>query len=621
MTPSLEPETSWVGELRYLVSTFPRGTRGKLGLYAALQFVVSLLDLAGLAAVLPVMQVISGASLDAGYIGGIHRFVGEPERGPFAVMLCAAMVLAFLAKSIFALAVARWSFNVVARLQVLSATKLLHSYLTDSYLVQRRRDVGGVVRTVGAAAQAAHANVLGGVLGVFGQLLSISLIAGFLFVVAPGTTLGVIVYSLVAVTLVQQFLAPRNRRAGAAAQETAGQMSHALLEAIYGAREVRMHKAEQHFLDTYGEAATRNAAASRDANFYAQTPKYVLEFVTILGIAILLCSTALTGGSDEAMPTITLFVAAAVKLLPSLTALTATLGIIRFGIEGLHVTTKALRGLNEAPRKVSGRAGQHDAQEAPGPYQAASEMRSGDLIVDDVRFRYPDGVDDVLKGVSFVVPEGSSLAVCGLSGSGKTTLVDIVLGLIEPISGQVSFDGLDIVAEHAQWLDRVAYVPQDVYLLAATLWENVAFGADEQSVDRAAVEAALRLAQLGELVDSLPGGIDAVVGFQGTQLSGGQKQRVGIARALYRRPQVLVLDEATSALDNETEDKISTVIRDLHGRITVILVAHRLSTVKHADCVMYLEDGRIVGSGSFEQLQTQSHAFARLVRLGRLEEG
>ena len=248
-------------------------------------------------------------------------------------------------------------------------------------------------------------------------------------------------------------------------------------------------------------------------------------------------------------------------------------------------------------------------------------MRSGDLFVDDVRFRYPDGVDDVLRGVSFVVPEGSSLAVCGLSGSGKTTLIDIVLGLIEPNTGRVSFDGLDIVADHAQWLDRVAYVPQDVYLLAATLWENVAFGADEQSVDRTAVEAALRLAQLGELLDSLPGGMDAIVGFQGTQLSGGQKQRVGIARALYRRPQVLVLDEATSALDNETEDKISAVIRGLHGSITVILVAHRLSTVKHADCVIYLEDGRVVGSGTFAKLQTQSPAFARLVRLGRLEEG
>lgn len=620
MTTSVEPETSWVRELRYLVSSFPRGTRAQLGLYAALQFVVSLLDLAGLAVVLPVMQVLSGASLEAGYLGVIHRLAGTPERGPFAVMLCVAMVLAFLTKSIFALAVARWSFDLVARLQVLTATRLLHSYLSDSYLVQRRRDVGAVVRTVGTAVQAAHASVLGGVLGVFGQLLSISLIAGFLFAVAPGTTLGVIVYSLVAVALVQRFLAPRNRKAGAAAQETARQMSHALLEAIYGAREVRMHKAEQHFLVTYSDASARNAAASRDANFYAQTPKYVLEFVTILGIAVLLSSSALSGGADNAMPTITLFVAAAVKLLPSLTALTATLGNIRFGIEGLYVTTTALRGLSEAPRKGGTQAGRRDAQVASNPDYAVSAMKSGDLFVDDVRFRYPDGVDDVLRGVSFVVPEGSSLAVCGLSGSGKTTLIDIVLGLIEPNTGRVSFDGLDIVADHAQWLDRVAYVPQDVYLLAATLWENVAFGADEQSVDRTAVEAALRLAQLGELLDSLPGGMDAIVGFQGTQLSGGQKQRVGIARALYRRPQVLVLDEATSALDNETEDKISTVIRDLHGSITVILVAHRLSTVKHADCVIYLEDGRIVGSGTFGELQNQSPAFARLVRLGRLEE-
>lgn len=601
--------TSWVADLRYLVSTLPKGTKTKLAIYCVLQFLISFLDLLGLAVVVPVMQVINGARMDSGYIGTIHKAMGSPQRQSFVWTLCGLMVLAFALKSIFAMAASRWSLGYILRLQTLTASKLLQSYLRENYLVQRRRDVGAVVRTVGTSVASAHSGVLGGVLNLFSQLLSVSFIVIFLAVVAPGTTAAAATYFAVVILVVQRVLGRKNQRAGRQAQETSASMSHAMLEAIYGAREIRMHAAEEMFVEDYRVRAGKNAMASRDANFYSQAPKYLIEFATIFGIAIMLASVA-GRQAGSILPVLTLFVAAAVKLMPVITALTVTIGSIRYGQEGLRMTVEALQRV------------EHDEPllEAPPEAEAQEEDTTSALSVRGVTFRYPDGDSDVLRDVSFTVPSGSSVAVCGLSGSGKTTLIDIVLGLISPTSGAVTSNGLDVVADRQRWLQDVAYVPQDVYLLAATLWQNVAFGVPEAQVDKKRVERCLAMAQLEELVARDPAGVDALVGFEGTQISGGQKQRIGIARALYRDPKVLVLDEATSALDNDTEERISAVLSDLHGQVTTVLVAHRLSTVKHVDQLLYLEQGRIVARGTFAEVREQSAAFDHLVRLGRLDD-
>lgn len=611
-----QPTGGLLPDLRYLIRTLPPGTTRLLWIYCVLQFLISLLDLVGLAAVMPVMQVLSGADLSSGYLGQLHRAFGQPARSSFAVMLCALMVTAFAAKSVFALIASRWSLGFVMRLQIGTARKLLQSYLRESYLVQRRQDVGAVVRTVGTAVNAAHTGVLGGVLSLFAQLLSVFFIVAFLAVVAPGTTLVAGVYFAVVILVIQRVLGRKNREAGRVAQATSATMSHAMLEAIYGAREIRMHAAEEYFVEDFTRAARVNGVASRDANFYAQAPKYLLEFATIAGIGLLLASAASSGNTKDLMPVLTIFVAAAVKLMPTMTALTVTIGSVRFGQEGLRVTVEALQRLEEhGENSVTNPASRPTEHE-----EAKNEAVSEELVVSDLSFRYPDASSSVLQSIDFTVPAGTSLAICGVSGSGKTTLVDIVLGLIPPVTGGVRCGDVDVQRDHARWLEKVAYVPQNVYLLAATLWQNVAFGIPEEHVDRERVVECLRWAQLGELMDQFPEGIDAVIGFEGAQISGGQKQRIGIARALYRDPSVLVLDEATSALDNETEDRIGQVLRELHGRVTTVLVAHRLSTVRHVDQLLFLEKGRIASRGTFDEVSHENPEFARLVQLGRLDD-
>lgn len=238
------------------------------------------------------------------------------------------------------------------------------------------------------------------------------------------------------------------------------------------------------------------------------------------------------------------------------------------------------------------------------------------MHLDRVGFRYSDADSDVLTDVTLEIPFGSSVAVVGPSGSGKSTLIDLILGMHEPSRGTITVDGIDLAGHVPGWRQNIGLVPQSVPMINASVTANVTFDLAAE-VDDHLLECA-RAAALTDVVAALPQGWDTVVGEHGNRLSGGQRQRVGIARALYRRPRLLVLDEATSALDNDTEDRVSQTVAALRGRATVIVVAHRLSTIQRCDQIVYLDGGRVLDQGTFAQLRESNADFDRLVRLGEL---
>jgi ABC-type multidrug transport system fused ATPase/permease subunit len=240
-------------------------------------------------------------------------------------------------------------------------------------------------------------------------------------------------------------------------------------------------------------------------------------------------------------------------------------------------------------------------------------------VLRDLSFRYPDAEDFVLRGISLEIRENRTTAFVGSSGAGKSTLLDVVLGLLQPTEGQVVVGGRVIVDDLAGWYAGLGVVPQDVFLLNDTLATNIAFGVPRDEIDRDRVHEVVRMAQLESLVGQLPEGLETVVGERGVRLSGGQRQRIGLARALYRRPRVLVLDEATSALDNVTEHEIAKTLGALQGTLTIVIVAHRLSTVRHADTLVFLKDGQVQTEGTFEEVRAGNADFARLVELGELD--
>ncbi|WP_448712967.1 ATP-binding cassette domain-containing protein [Microbacterium profundi] len=234
-------------------------------------------------------------------------------------------------------------------------------------------------------------------------------------------------------------------------------------------------------------------------------------------------------------------------------------------------------------------------------------------------FRFPDADELVLDNVSLTIPHHQTTAFVGSSGAGKSTLLDLTLGLLDPTSGEVLCGGRSIGEDLAAWHATLGVVPQDVYLIDHTLAENIAFGAQTDMIDYERVREVVRLAMLEELVAQLPDGLGTLVGDRGVRISGGQRQRVGLARALYRNPRVLILDEATSALDNATEYEIAQTLNGLQGTMTIVIVAHRLSTVRSVDRLHYLRKGRVAASGTFEEVRAADAEFARLVELGSLD--
>ena len=240
-----------------------------------------------------------------------------------------------------------------------------------------------------------------------------------------------------------------------------------------------------------------------------------------------------------------------------------------------------------------------------------------EIILDRITYSYPNVPEIALKNISLTIKKGQSIALIGKSGAGKTTLVDVILGLLTPDNGDIRVDDASIYKSLRFWQNLIGYIPQAIFLIDDTIERNIAFGVPDHLIDLQRVEKAIQAAQLVELIEQLPNGIKTTIGERGVRLSGGQRQRVGIARALYHEREILVLDEATAALDNETESLVSEAIKSLSGTKTIIIIAHRLTTVEHCDCIYLLEKGRIIKSGSYQEvvLQTSTPEYSQLERL------
>lgn len=594
-----------LGLVRKVLGLLDTSAKRRLVLYVLGSFVVSLTEVVGLAAIMPLVQLVMGSPLDEGYMGILHALLGHPERSSFIVILAVGIVLAFVVKALLGLGMQWWGSGFTTGLQVRLQSDLLTAFLTEDYAHHRRRNTAEVVRATGQATADTFGKVLSGVMGIMAETLSIAVMLTLLLVVLPGPTLVAMLMFGLAMLLIDRVLAPGNQRASRDYLGSAFDSSKALLESFQGFREVRMLNKEATFIERFGEANARTAHAARRMGFFQSVPKYLLEILTILGLAVLLAFLSLTQGS-AAIASVALFVAAAIRMLPSVSRLTATLGIMRSGSAGAHLTVSTM---GELRRMHDETASQPPALPAP---------QNGDIVIDDVTFRFPDGTVPVLNGVSVTIPHGTSVAFCGSSGSGKTTLVDLILGLQIPGSGRITFADIDIADLRHNWRAKIGYIPQDVFLLDDSLAENVAYGERGPDRDDARILECLALARLDTLVAEMPQGIHTQIGERGTRLSGGQRQRLGIARALYHRPSVIVMDEATSALDNETEDQIIQTIQSLKGELTTIMVAHRLSTVRDVDQLIFLEDGRITGRGTFQEVRRANPRFEELVRLGDL---
>ncbi|MFJ3031496.1 ABC transporter ATP-binding protein [Rothia terrae] len=575
-------------------------------------FCVALLDMVGIAVIMPIIQLATDEEL-TGYLQRISQLLGNPARETLILYMSVFLVLSFVFKGIFSLAVKWWSTGFTSHQQAATSVALLRRTMHEPYLVYRTRTTAEVLRTINDATGQAYTAYAGGVLAACGELFSIITLLGLLLAVMPTTALLAFTYFGIVAFLLQHFLRKKNTVQGVKTMEASVAAMNTALESIVGFRENRMHGVTDRYVYKYQTKRLIAVDASRKSAFYQDVPKYLLEIIFIVGIALILGYLVAKDGVSSA-PYLLLFAGACVRVLPSFTRLVASLGNVRIGSKAMEIVEEELHRMNgnEPLELLSG-------EPTIGSFALVNQQSQPvTLDVKNLYFRYPDSDKEVLSNINLRVPHGSSLAFVGSSGSGKTTLVDLILGLFTPTAGEIFCNGKPISADLSEWFSHVGYVPQNVFLGDSTIKEAIAFGLKDEEIDEKRVWECVRMAELEDVVNSMEHGLDQMIGEHGTRLSGGQRQRLGIARAIYRRPSLLVLDEATSALDNDTEHKITQAINKLSQEITVIVVAHRLSTVRNVDQLVFLSQGRIQNIGTFEQVYQANSEFAHLVELGKL---
>lgn len=602
----LETLSSDVRNLRSAFTLVPWRMRPKLLAILVGSAAVALLDMAAVVLILPIMQIVSGTAIqDSTVLSLLADVTGQSDAQRLLVLVLVIVVVLMLAKNLFSILFRWWSLGVMARAQSDAAHEVMSLYMSSPWIHHRRRSSDDVFQTLNIYLPAAFGGITTGVIALAVDVISIAVILIALTLVSPIATLIALLFFGGAALVIQWSLKQRILDLGERTRVENLKAWGYLSPAIDGFKEVRLAGASQRFADNYAHTRRQVARFGRKIQILGELPRYLLEIMMILGIMVIALALFATSPQNDAFAFLGVFAVAAVRIVPSLNRVVATLGAIRSNLPNLQ-------GLADEIDRLRGESGRDI------PISPTLGFTRDDIRIDAVTFQYPDSEVPVLDSISGVIPEGHTVALVGSSGAGKTTFVELLLTLLEPSAGSITVGGVSIHDHPVSWREQLGVVTQDVYLQDCSIRENIAFGVDPSDIDEERVIEAVKMAQLRDFVADMPQGLDTLVGYRGTRISGGQKQRIGIARALYRQPQVLVLDEATSALDNETEARITETIKTLHGAMTIIVVAHRLSTVKHADDILFFSGGRIAARGTMAELSSTNREFAELVRLGRL---
>lgn len=519
----------------------------------------------------------------------VDEFLGFPTETQFVIGSMLFLVVIYIVKTAFliwSLWVQRGYSNLVS---VRIGKQLFEVYLRQPYSFHLRRNSAMLIRN-SQNSGVMMSGIIDPLLTIFSDVLVTAGLFILLIVLEPRGTIVTVAVFGVSAWIFRQFTNKRIRRWGDTQNFHKGMILQHLQQGFGGVKEVKVLGREDHFVTLYTEHLTGNAIVFRRFSVAQAIPRFGLEILTILGLAVLV--TMMVGSGRELtdiLPVLGLFAAAAFRLLPAVNRVINNLQIINLTrpmVDEIYL----------------------DLALPQTDHQIRTEHQNfiGEIELRNISFTYESAHTPALTSVSLYVKRGEAVGLIGPSGSGKSTLVDVVLGLLSPQAGEVLVDKKDIRVNLRGWQDQIGYVPQSIYLTDDTLRRNVAFGLPKGEIDDAAVRAAIRSAQLEDFVATLPAGLETVVGERGIRLSGGQRQRIGIARALYHNPSILVLDEATSSLDTETEHGVMQAVQALQGEKTVIIVAHRLSTVEYCDRLYRLDDSRIVDQGSFHDVTGRS---------------
>ncbi len=591
--------------LRKLNALLDPRDRGKVGLLAILMIVTAFMQTVGIASVMPFLAVLSDPAMvhDNDMLRIAYDWLGFESTSSFLYFLGLAAFVLFVTGTALQ-ALNQWAITRFTHMQQYELSRrLMGDYLARPFTFFLNRNSGDLAKTVLQETTQAINGALLPMLRLVSQGLLALFIIGLLVAAQPWLAM------IVAVSLggiyggIYVMARTWLNRIGEDRVEANRERFTAAAEAFAGAKEIRLLGRERDYLERYRHPSKRFASHQANAMLLQNLPQYAIEAIAFGGVLLLvLFLMAGDGGLAQALPLIGLYALAGRQLIPAFQKIFQQIASLRFNTAAVDNILKDLGSRPDSTPMIE----RHDKPKPLAP--------SMSIEVKGLSYHYPGHEQPALKDVSLEIPARTTVGFVGSSGAGKSTLVDLLLGLLEPDEGQILIDGEPLTRNNARnWQAALGYVPQHIFLADQSVAANIALGVPEDRIDQAAVERAARLANLHNFVTTeLPRGYATIIGERGTRLSGGQRQRIGIARALYRDPDVLFFDEATSALDNATERAVMDALHNLSGQKTVVLIAHRLSTVRPCSRIFVFEQGHLMDEGVWEDLSDRSASFQRL---------
>lgn len=557
-------------------------------------FIGAFVELLGVSAIMPLINVAMNPETidEKWYFVLIRKYTGITDANQMILFLAVLLIVIYIPKNVYVMVMYSLQYRFVFNNQQRLSVRMMKSYMQQDYLFHVSKNVAEFQRNITSDVNGFFTIVLN-VLQFLAEFSVSAILVIFLFIQDWVSTVAVAVLLFLFMGFFTIFFRKVLVKIGEQSRQANVLVTKWLFQAFSGIKEIKVANKESFFISNYNRHYKDCVRVQRQQSILTYLPKPVMETVCICSLMLAMIIKIAVVKSDivSFVTTLSVFAVAAFRMLPSFNKITGYISGMMFNKPAID---SVYRDLKEIEQLMEQKTAEHE--------DTIKVMLHSSIRLNNVSFRYPESDKWILKNASLEITKNTSVALIGASGAGKTTAADLMLGILQPQEGTVTIDGTDLRKCMKSWHEDIGYIPQVIYLMDDNIRANIAFGIPDAEIDDDTIQKALREAQLDQFVNSLPNGLDTLIGDRGVKLSGGQRQRIGIARALYRNPNVLVLDEATSALDSDTEKEVMEAIDGLHGTRTLIVIAHRLSTIKKCDKIFEVGGGGFIERSKAEVL-------------------
>ncbi len=585
-----EKKVTLLQKVSYL---FDRKQKRQIAGLALLILIGGLLETVGVSMLLPVVQAIMDPEqlMENELVGKVTKALHIETSRQLIILMLGALIALYVVKNAYLLFQTYVQNTFVTRNRNRMISRVMREFLNRPYEEYLGADIPTVFRLTDSDIPNAFQLIL-----VMIQMVTEIVVAGFLcivlVVVSPAMSLFIFCIFLGMTLMITKVLKPRLNAIGHKNQQIQSRIAKWRIQSIYGLKDVKVLHREEFFVRNYYESGAIGADVARNYAVFNNLPRLLIETIFMASMLLFIMLYMLRGGNITVLiPQLSAFAVAGIRVMPGTNRINTYLSEIAYSQPCLdylyeNLTANMKMDVNGSVTGLA-RGGGAQTQEVRTHLQDK-------IVLDHITYAYPNTEKNIFTDAHMEVKKGQSVGIMGPSGAGKSTVVDILLGLLRVQEGTITCDGANIFDNYADWLSKIGYIPQSIYLIDESIRDNIAFGIDGDKIDDRRIWEVLEEAQLKEFVEELPEGLDTTIGDRGVRISGGQRQRLGIARALYHNPEILVFDEATSALDNDTEKAVMDAINNFHGRKTMVIIAHRLNTIAKCDVIYKVDGEKIV---------------------------